>query len=225
MENLIGHCRNISEYIPIIGFYLQPAVGGRILPYHFWRQFAEIENVLAIKIAPFNRYQTLDVVRAICDAEREDDITLYTGNDDNIVLDLLTEYKCNSAKGQRSVRIKGGLLGHWAVWTRKAVELLKEIHLIVEKGLPVPAELLTKAMEITDSNAAVFDAANSFAGCIPGIHEVLKKQGLLSSVKCLNPDEVLSPGQLEEIERVQGSYPHLNDNEFVAENLEVWLRS
>ena len=225
VDNLIGHCQSISEIIPIMGFYLQPAVGGRVLPYSFWRNFAEIEQVLAIKIAPFNRYQTLDVVRAICDADRENDITLYTGNDDNIVLDLLTEYKCNTATGQKKVRIKGGLLGHWAVWTRKAVELLKEIHLITESGLPVPPGLLTKAMEITDSNAAFFDAANSFAGCIPGIHEVLRRQGLLSSVLCLNPDEVLSPGQRGEIERVYLAYPHLNDDEFVAENLDVWLTS
>jgi len=224
VDDLISHCKRISEIIPVMGFYLQPAAGGRILPYDFWRRFAEIDNILAIKIAPFNRYQTLDVVRAICDAGREVDITLYTGNDDNIVPDLLTEYKFNTARGDKRVRIKGGLLGHWAVWTRKAVELVKEIQDILDSSSPIPCEMLTRSMQITDCNAALFDAANNFKGCIPGIHEVLYRQGLFSSNVCLNPLERLSPGQSEEIDRIYKTYPHLNDDDFVRHHIDKWLK-
>jgi dihydrodipicolinate synthase/N-acetylneuraminate lyase len=224
LEELNAHCRTLAGILPIIGFYLQPAVGGRILPYRFWREFAEIENILAIKIAPFNRYQTLDVIRAVCDAGREKEIALYTGNDDNIVIDLLTEYRIPTQNGNKPVRITGGLLGHWAVWTKGAVELLEEIHDLIDKGSEIPPRLLSWAVEITDANAAFFDAANHFSGCIAGIHEVLRRQSLLEGIECLNPNETLSAGQAEEIDRVYRSYPHLADDEFVHENLEFWLR-
>ena len=174
-------------------------------------------------MAPFNRYQTFAVVRAVCEAGRENDITLYTGNDDNIVVDLLTEYKIATTKGVKKIRIRGGLLGHFCVWTQKAVELLAEIHEITEKNLPVPQALLTKAIEVTDCNAALFDTANNFAGCIPGIHEVLRRQGLLKGTWCLNPHEVLSPGQSVELDRVCKSYPHLIDDDFIRANLKKWL--
>ena len=206
-DALIAHTRAVAEVIPIFGFYLQPAVGGRVLPYSFWRRFAEIPEVAAIKIAPFDRYRTLDVVRAVADGGRTD-IALYTGNDDHIVLDLLTE------------PIVGGLLGHWAVWTRRAVELLAEIHAVEGE---VPSHLLARAEEVTDCNAALFDAANGYAGCIAGIHEVLHRQGLLGGTGCLDPDERLSPGQAEEIDRVRAAYPHLTDDAFVAEHLDSWL--
>ncbi|MBI5397205.1 MAG: dihydrodipicolinate synthase family protein [Verrucomicrobia bacterium] len=211
---LIAHCRTVAEIIPVVGFYLQPAVGGRVLPYPFWRRFAEIENVVAIKMAPFNRYQTQDVVRAVVEAGR-DDIALYTGNDDNIVLDLLTPFRFAG----RERRIVGGLLGHWAVWTKRAVELLDRCHR--EAASP---ELLRLAVEVTDSNAAFFDAANNFRGCIAGLHEVLRRQGLLEGIWCLNPAETFGPGQREEIDRVYRAYPHLNDDEFVARHRDEWLR-
>lgn len=219
-NELITHCREISKVIPLIGFYLQPAVGGCVLPYSFWRRFAEIENVVAIKMAPFNRYQTLDVMRAVAESGRED-IALYTGNDDNIVMDLLTPYRfiCNGKAIER--RITGGLLGHWSVWTSKAVSLLNECRKLTSTA--VPSEMLTRAIEVTDSNAAFFDAANSYAGCIAGLHEVLRRQGLLDGIWCLDPDETLGPGQIEEIDRVQAAYPHLNDDEFVRANLDKWL--
>lgn len=220
-DTLIAHCRRVADVIPLVGFYLQPAVGGRVLSYRFWRRFAEIENVVAIKIAPFNRYQTLDVVRAIAEAGR-DDIALYTGNDDNIVLDLLTPYRFTVGNRRVERRIVGGLLGHWAVWTKRAVELLQRCH-TVSREETIPADLLRLAVEVTDCNAAFFDAANGFKGCIAGIHEVLRRQGLLEGIWCLDPNETLSPGQAEEIERVIRSYPHLNDDAFVAEHLHEWL--
>jgi len=223
IDDRVAHCRAVAQVMPIIGFYLQPAAGGCLLPYRFWRQFAEIENVLAIKMAPFNRYQTLDVVRAVCEAGRADDITLYTGNDDNIVADLLTTYRIQTATGPVQTRIRGGLLGHWAVWARKAVELLDAVHAVIDAGDTVPTEWLTRGIEVTDTNAVFFDAANAFQGCIPGIHEVLRRQGLLPGTWCLNPQEVLSPGQAEEIDRVYAAYPHLNDDDFVAANLADWL--
>jgi len=214
---LLLHCRAVAQTLPIIGFYLQPAVGGRVLPHSFWRGFAEIENVVAIKIAPFNRYQTIDVVRAIVEAGR-DDIALYTGNDDNIVIDLLTNFQFGNVER----RIVGGLLGHWAVWTKKAVELLDEIKIAREQD-NIDSDWLTRAIAVTDSNAAFFDAANSFAGVIPGLHEVLRRQGLMQGVWCLNPHEVLSPGQAAEIDRVYRAYPHLNDDEFVRQHLDDWM--
>jgi dihydrodipicolinate synthase/N-acetylneuraminate lyase len=213
-EALIAHCRAVAQITPIIGFYLQSAVGGAVLPYSFWRRFCEIENVAAIKMAPFNRYQTLDVVRAVIDSGRED-IALYTGNDDNIVLDFLTPYRLAG----RERRILGGLLGHWSVWTKTAVEM----HQRCRNADPSP-DLLRLAVEVTDANAAFFDAANGFAGCIAGLHEVLRRQGLLEGIWCLNPEETLGNGQAREIDRVYQAYPHLNDDEFVRSHLEEWLR-
>ena len=213
-DELITHCRAVAEIIPVIGFYLQPSVGGRVLPYAFWRRFAEIENVVAIKIAPFNRYQTLDVVRAVIEAGR-DDIALYTGNDDNIVADFLTPYRING----KERRIVGGLLGHWSVWTKRAVELLDRC-----RHTDATPDLLRLGVEVTDSNAAFFDAANGFHGCIAGLHEILRRQGLLEGIWCLDSNEGLSPGQREEIDRVCAAYPHLNDDEFVAAHHDEWLR-
>ena len=221
---LIEHAREVGEVMPLIGFYLQPAVGGRVLPYEFWRGFAEIDAVIAIKIAPFNRYQTFDVVRAVADAGREQAITLYTGNDDNIILDLLTPYEIITADGPKTLRITGGLLGHWAAWTQPAVQQLEEAHRIIdeENGVIQPP-ILTLAQQVTDANAAFFDSANAFAGCIAGMHEVLRRQGLLEGIECLDVDETLSPGQADEIDRVYRAYPHLNDDEFVEANLDRWL--
>ena len=220
---LIRHCKEIAEVIPIIGFYLQPAVGGRVLSYNFWRKFAEIENVIAIKIAPFNRYQTLEVVRAVCDVGRENEIALYTGNDDNILIDLLTEYRILTPHGERKVRIVGGLLGHWAVWTKKAVELLSSVQRWTQEGGDIPREMFVLANQITDANSVLFDTVNDFRGCIPGIHEILRRQGLFAGTWCLNPDECLSPGQKDEIDRIYKSYPHLCDDNFVRENIDFWL--
>lgn len=222
-SQLLAHCRAVADVIPVVGFYLQPAVGGRALPYSFWRKFAEIKNVVAIKMAPFNRYQTLDVVRAVADAGRFD-IALYTGNDDNIVLDLLTPYRMvvNGQTVER--RIHGGLLGHWSVWTQKAVELLNDCHKAVEAGGAASADMLARSIAVTDTNAVFFDAANAFVGCIAGLHEVLRRQGLLEGIWCLDPHETLSPGQNAEIDRVYAAYPHLNDDAFVAAHRDEWLR-
>jgi dihydrodipicolinate synthase/N-acetylneuraminate lyase len=207
-EELLDHCRAVATVIPVFGFYLQPLVGGRILPYTFWRKFAEIPEVVAIKVAPFNRYQTLDVVRAVAESGRANEISLYTGNDDNIVIDLLTGFA-------------GGLLGQWAVWTRHAVSLLARV-----KSEGPTAELLTLAQQITDANAAIFDVAHRFHGCVPGIHEILRRQGLLAGPWCLDPAEELSPGQSEEIDRVCRTYPQLAraDEQLIAEHLDAWLR-
>jgi hypothetical protein len=222
-KEIIRHCREIANIIPLMGFYLQPAVGGRVLPYTFWRKFAEIENLVAIKIAPFNRYQTIDVVRAIAESGR-DDIALYTGNDDNILLDLLTPFAFD-VNGKVVVRrIVGGLLGQWAVWTSRAVELLRECHRVTIGGSDIPDQLLQLNAQLTDANAVIFDASNGFAGCIPGIHEVLRRQGLLKGIWCLDPHENLSRGQSREIDRVCSAYPHLTDDEFVREHLDDWLR-
>lgn len=220
-QTILEHCRTLAEIIPLFGFYLQPAVGGRVLDINFWREFAKIKNVIAIKIAPFNRYQTLDVVRGVIESGRADEIALYTGNDDNILVDLLTVFSFSDGSRMIKKRIVGGLLGHWAVWTRTAVNLLEQIHQGNLDG--DTARSLNLAMQITDSNAAFFDAANQFKGCIVGLHEVLRRQGLLQGVWTLNKDEELSPGQNEEIDRVYSAYPHLNDDEFVAENLRKWL--
>jgi dihydrodipicolinate synthetase family protein len=219
-DQLIDHCRQVAESLPVVGFYLQPSVGGRPLSYGFWRRFVDIPNVVAIKIAPFNRYQTLDVVRALADSGRHD-IALYTGNDDNIVGDLLSPYRFQDASSTTQSRIVGGLLGHWAVWTSRAVDLLADCHRAVEAG-HVPIALLRTANEVTDANAAFFDAANGFAGCIAGINEVLRRQRLLASSRCLDPHETLSRGQAEEIDRVTKAYPHLKDDEFVAAHLDEW---
>ena len=218
---LARHCRIVSEVIPIVGFYLQPSVGGCDLSYRFWREFVEIENVAAIKIAPFDRYRTIDVIRAVSDSTRP--IPLYTGNDDNIVMDLLTPYINRVGDENHEVRMKGGLLGHWAVWTRAAVSLFHECRKLAESGAAIPKELLRTAIEVTDANAAFFDAANRFVGCIAGLHEVLRRQGLLAGIWCLDPNEALGPGQKEQIDRVCAAYPHLSDDEFVRENLDKWL--
>lgn len=220
--DLIRHVRAVAERIPVFGFYLQPAVGGRILNYHFWKQFVEIENVQAIKVAAFNRYQTLDVVRAVCASSRKDEVALYTGNDDNIVADLLTPYVFNIDGVEKRKSFVGGLLGHWAVWTNKAVHLLKEIKTLQSLNAVNSANgasylnLLSRGIEITDMNEVIFDARNSFHGCIPGIHEVLRRQGLMDGRWCLRPDEDLSVGQAMEIDRINKMYPHQTDDEFVA---------
>ncbi|MFI5207647.1 MAG: dihydrodipicolinate synthase family protein [Gemmatimonadales bacterium] len=209
--DLVAHARAVAEVIPLFGFYLQPAVGGRPLGAGFWARFAEIENVVAIKIAPFDRYRTLDVVRAVEESGRGREIALYTGNDDHILLDLL------------SGRMAGGLLGHWAFWTRRAVQHLDACRRAVRSGR-IPRSLLRLAAEVTDANGAVFDSAHGFEGCIPGIHEILRRQGLLRGGWCLDRREDLSPGQLREINRVCAAYPHLADDAFVAEHLDEWLR-
>ena len=216
VPDLLEHARAVARIIPLFGFYLQPAVGGRELPYEFWRAFAEIPQLAAIKIAPFNRYQTLDVLRAVADSGRAGEIALYTGNDDHIIADLLTPFPF----GAQTVRIAGGLLGQFAMWTARAVELLGRIH----AADSLTPSWLTLAVELTDANAAIFDAAHAFRGCIPGIHEILRRQGLLAGRWCLDPDEDLSPGQSAEIDRVCRAYPHLNDDAFVREHLDEWLR-
>ena len=216
VRKLVEHTEEIARILPVIGFYLQPAVGGRILSYEFWRRFCQIENVVAIKIAPFNRYQTLDVIRGLADSGRGDDIALYTGNDDSIVVDLLTPFQFEG----KTYRIRGGLLGHWAVWTKAAVDLLGTL----QKLTALHPNVLTLAAEITDSNAAFFDAANQFRGCIAGIHEVLRRQGLMEGIWCIDPQEGLSVGQAAEIDRVYKAYPHLNDDTFVSAHLEDWLK-
>jgi dihydrodipicolinate synthase/N-acetylneuraminate lyase len=216
-KDLLRHCRTIAGVLPLIGFYLQPAVGGRVLSYRFWREFAEIPEVVAVKIAPFNRYQTLDVVRAVIDAGRTD-VALYTGNDDSIIADLITPFE---HAGQRRF-IVGGLLGQWGVWTAKAVQLLAEIKR-ARKQSRLDANWLTKNAALTDANAAVFDPAHGFAGCVPGIHEVLRRQGIFETTACLDPHETLSPGQAAELDRVTRAYPWLVDDDFVAENVDRWL--
>ncbi|MBN1418389.1 MAG: dihydrodipicolinate synthase family protein [Planctomycetes bacterium] len=219
-DDLIAHARAVAEVIPLFGFYLQSAVGGRKLGYAFWRRFAEIPNVVAIKVAPFDRYDTIDVARGVIDAGRAGEVALYTGNDDAIVLDLLSAF---GSGADPEARFAGGLLGHWAFWTRRAVELFDRIRAVVRKGAPIPPELLRLAGQITDANAAVFDPHNGFAGCIPGIHEILRRQRILCGRWCLDPAEDLSPGQAEEIDRVCAAYPHLADDAFVAEHLDRWL--
>jgi hypothetical protein len=221
-DQLIEHCHTISEVLPIMGFYLQQAIGGMTLSYRFWRKFIEIPNAVAIKIAPFNRYATIDVVRALTDSGRADQIALYTGNDDSILHDLLTPFRF-SEQGLR-VHIVGGLLGHWAVWTHTAVKLLLEVQTIVRKGAYVSPQMMELAAQVTDANAAFFDSANSFRGCIAGLHEVLRRQGLFEGTWCLDSSETLSPGQVEEIDRVYRSYPYLNDDVFVAEHRDRWLK-
>jgi dihydrodipicolinate synthase/N-acetylneuraminate lyase len=216
---LLDHCRRVAEVVPLFGFYLQPAVGGRLLDYAFWRGFLEIDNVVAIKVAPFNRYQTLDVVRAVADSGRAGDVALYTGNDDAIVLDLLADFPA-----EPRVRFVGGLLGQWGVWTRRAVELLESVKRCRREAGASSLELLALGQQLTDANAALFDARHAFRGCIPGIHEVLRRVGLLAGRYCLDPSEELSPGQRQEIDRVIADYPHLNDDAFVLENRDRWLR-
>jgi dihydrodipicolinate synthase/N-acetylneuraminate lyase len=214
---ILAHCRAIAREIPLVGFYLQPAVGGRVFSYRFWRQFAEIPQLVGIKIAPFNRYRTLDVVRAVLESGR-DDVALYTGNDDNIIADLLTPFSF----GGRTRHIDGGLLGQWGVWTRQAVALLEQIKAARQRPR-LEAVWWDRNAALTDMNAAIFDSAHDFAGCLPGIHEVLRRQGLLRTIDCLDPHEKLSPGQAAEISRVTRAYPWLVDDDFVAAHKARWL--
>ncbi len=223
VDELVAHCEAVAAEIPLIGFYLQTAVGGIHLPAEFWRRFATIDNVIAIKMAPFDRYRTLDVVRGVVAAGAEERVTLYTGNDDHIVLDLLTPFVVRRRDEQVTVRIRGGLLGHWSVWTHAAVMQLARIHAAVAAGAIEP-DLLALDSRVTDCNSAFFDVANGFAGCIPGCHEVLRRQGLLQDIRCLDPKEVLSPGQSEAIDRVCREHADLSDDAFVAANLARWLQ-
>lgn len=223
-RELVAHCRAVADILPVFGFYLQPAVGGIPLGYDFWRALLEIPQVVAVKIAPFNRYQTLDVVRALAASGRKDDVALYTGNDDNIVADLLAEFRVGTPTGLASVHFAGGLLGQWAVWTRPAVKLLEDVKRCRATQGHRAYEILAQAASLTDANAALFDAGNAFAGCIAGLHEILRRQGLLAGRWCLNPREDLSPGQLDDINRVVRSYPHWQDDDFVAAHLSDWLR-
>lgn len=216
-RQLLDHAREVAQTIPLMGFYLQPAVGGRHLSYGFWRRFVDIQNVVAIKVAPFNRYQTIDVLRAVAESGRAGEIALYTGNDDAIVADLTTSHRFPTA----TVRFVGGLLGHWAFWTKRAVELVRRCRSLGRS--PIPRSLATLGAETTDANAAVFDAANGFRGCLPGISEILRRQGLLGGRWCLDPAESLSPGQARAIARVCSAYPHLTDDDFVRDRLDRWL--
>ncbi len=221
-DELIEHCTAVAQHIPLIGFYLQPSVGGIRLSFDFWRRFAAIENVIAIKIAPFNRYATLDVIRGVVAARAEQRVSLYTGNDDHIVADLVTPYTLIRDGEAVTVRICGGLLGHWSVWAQAAVKLLQRCQSEAKKPA-VSAELLALDAQVTDCNSALFDVANAFHGCIAGCHEVLRRQGLLRGIWCLDRNEGLSPGQAEELTRVSMAYPHLTDDAFVAANLDRWL--
>jgi hypothetical protein len=221
-DEMVAHCVAVAEEIPLVGFYLQTAVGGVPLPVSFWRRFAAIDNVIAIKMAPFNRYRTLDVIRGVVEAGAEDRITLYTGNDDHIVLDLLAPFDVRRGRETVRVRIRGGLLGHWSVWTRAAVDLLERLHRAAEAD-EIDLDLLSLDSRVTDCNGAVFDVANDFHGVIAGCHEVLRRQGLLEGTWCLDPRESLGPGQSEEISRVSKAHPDLIDDEFVRANLQRWL--
>ena len=218
---LLDHCRRVAEIVPVVGFYLQPAVGGRTLSYDFWRGFLDIDDVVAIKVAPFDRYATLDVMRALAASGRQGEVALYTGNDDHILLDLLT--RARFGDGAEPVGFAGGLLGQWAVWTRTAVAQFERVVRVRGEGRGVPDDLAVEAQQLTDANGAIFDVANGFRGCIPGIHEVLRRQGLLEGTWCLDPGEALSPGQREAIDRVWSAYPHLRDDAFVARRLQGWL--
>lgn len=219
---MLEHLRAVAAVIPVFGFYLQPSVGGRLLSYEFWRQAFEIDKVIAVKTAPFNRYQTLDVARALADSGRAGQVALYTGNDDNIVLDLLTTYRFSETDGVE-VPFRGGLLGQWAVWTHKAVEMFEDLKSLRHLGQPVGETWLTRAQQLTDANSAIFDVANQFRGCIAGIHEILRRQGLLEGIWCLNPGEGLSTGQADALTRVCKAYPWLVDDAFVQEHRHRWL--
>jgi dihydrodipicolinate synthase/N-acetylneuraminate lyase len=223
-DQLVSHCRAIADIIPVFGFYLQPAVGGVPLRYEFWRAFFEIPNVVAAKVAPFNRYDTIDVVRALADSGRQGEIALYTGNDDSIVHDLLADFRVGTPNGLTSIRFAGGLLGQWAVWTQRAVELLENIRQCRVQGGNCAYDILSRAASVTDANAVLFDARNNFAGCIAGLHEILRRQKLLEGRWCLDPNEDLSPGQMDEIDRICAAYPHLQDDDFVAAHVDDWLR-
>lgn len=221
-DMMIKRTEEVAKIMPVVGFYLQRSVGGKVFSFDYWKRLCAIDNVVAIKSAPFNRYQTLDVVRAAATSPRRDEITLYTGNDDNIVIDLLTKYKFEVDGKTYEKSFEGGLLGHWCVWTKRVVEIFEKIKEEKKKD-SISVEMLQLANEVTDANAAFFDTANDFAGCIAGLHYILKKQGIYENMLCLNPDETVSPGQIDEIERVYKMYPHLSDDDFVRENLDKWL--
>ncbi len=221
-DEIVAHCAAVAQVMPLVGFYLQPAVGGIHLPMSFWTRFAQIDNVVAIKMAPFHRYRTLDVIRGVVAAKAEERVTLYTGNDDHIVLDLVTPFTFMRDGQPVTVRIRGGLLGHWSVWTQRAVRLLELVHTAIEEGT-ISSQLLEMDAQVTDCNAALFDVAHDFHGCIAGCHEILRRQGLLEGIWCLDPNEGLSPGQAAELSRVQADYPHLVDDAFVAKHRERWL--
>lgn len=223
-DQLIEHCKAVAEEIPLVGFYLQTVVGGPVLSSDFWRRFAEIPNVLAIKVAPFNRYRTLDVVRGLVEARAEERVFLYTGNDDHIILDLALPFTAMREGEPVTVRFRGGLLGHWSVWTASAVKQLQQVkQAIAANGGSLPPELLALDSRVTDCNSAFFDVANNFHGCIAGCHEVLRRQGLLEGIWCLDPEEGLGRGQSEEIDRVYRLHGDLSDDDFVRANLERWL--
>jgi hypothetical protein len=223
VDELIAHARHVADVIPVMGFYLQSTISRMVLPKEFWSRLVEIPNVRAIKIAPFNRYQTLDVLEAVAQSGRQEEIALYTGNDDNIIIDLLTPHVFQTERGEASLRVVGGLLGQWACWTKKAAEHLKAIKAIRKAKEPVPPEMLTLASQMTLANKAIFDADNSFTGCIPGISYVLKQQGLMSHIGVLDPADRLSPGQTDQIDSIVRQYPHLTDDEFVRANVDKWL--
>lgn len=220
-RDILEHCRAVAGVMPLIGFALLPEVGGFHLSYEFWREFATIPDVVAIKMAPFNRYRTLDIVRAVVDARAEERIALYTGNDDHIVLDLLQPFAIPRDGGLVTVHVRGGLLGHWSVWTATAVAQFDQLR--AAQGRDIPSALLALDSRVTDCNEAIYDAINDFAGCIPGCLEVLRRQGLVEGTWCLDPAETLSPGQIEEIDRVYRSHPDLPDDEFVTAGLSAWL--
>lgn len=225
IDELIEHSRRVAEVIPVMGFYLQETISKMTLPAEFWQKFVTIPNIVAIKIAPFNRYQTLDVLEAVACSGRADQIALYTGNDDNIIIDMLTRHEFNIDGRAISLSIVGGLLGQWACWTKTAVEHLNQIKSIRENNTPIPPEMLTLAGQLTLANKAIFDSENQFRGCISGISYVLKRQGLIKQINTLDPDERLSPGQAEKIDRIIRNYPHLTDDDFIKQNLDKWLSS
>jgi dihydrodipicolinate synthase/N-acetylneuraminate lyase len=222
-DELIQHCAAVAREMPTVGFYLQTAVGGIPLSRTFWTRFAALDNVIAIKVAPFNRYRTLDVAFGVAAAGAAERVTLYTGNDDHIVADLVTPLTIRHGGRETTLRFRGGLLGHWSVWVKPAVELLERVHASAGSGA-IPEELLALDAMVTDCNSVIFDVANDFAGCIPGCHEVLRRQGLMRTTHCLDPEEVLSPGQAASIDRLYAAYPELTDDAFVAANLERWRR-
>jgi hypothetical protein len=221
-DEIIAHCEMVAREIPLVGFYLQPAVGGVILGTEFWRRFALIDNVIAIKVAPFNRYRTLDVLRGVAAAGALERVALYTGNDDHILLDLTLPFDLRERGVTTRAHFRGGLLGHWSVWTASAIKQFEMCRAARHKA-SVPAELLALDARVTDCNSAFFDVANNFHGCIAGCHEVLRRQGLLAGIWCLDRDEGLSPGQLDEIDRVCNEHADLSDDDFVAANLQKWL--
>ena len=221
-DEIITHCQTVAREIPLIGFYLQPAVGGVILSAEFWRRFAGIDNVIAIKVAPFNRYRTLDVLRGVAAAGALDRVALYTGNDDHILLDLTLPFDLRDRGVTTRAYFRGGLLGHWSVWTASAIKQFEMCRAARGKA-NVPADLLALDARVTDCNSAFFDVANNFHGCIAGCHEVLRRQGLLRGIWCLDPNEGLSPGQMQEIDRVCREHADLNDDGFVADHLQKWL--